>query len=123
MKQFSALIAAFLITGAIGFAMFSVGSSALLNKNTVPTLNSPTAQASTTSSQTTTGQSQVQQMQNLIAQYQQRDQQYQTQLNQVETQLNQADNQIQQYQSLLKALQSQGVILIGPDGRILIPGR
>ena len=41
MKRLPALIAAFIITGILGFAMFTIGANAMTNKNTVPTLNQP----------------------------------------------------------------------------------
>jgi len=110
MKHFSAIIAALIITGFIGFGMFSVGANAMTNKNTAPLLNSPAQAASSSQSSTSTSQSsptatQIQQMQDLINQ--QQIQQYQ--------------QQIQQFQQLLAALQERGVIIIRQDGTILIP--
>jgi peptidoglycan hydrolase CwlO-like protein len=133
MKHFSALIAAFIITGFIGFGMFSVGANALSNKNTVPLLNSPaqaagSSQSNTSATQSSTTADQIQQMQDLINQYQQRDQQAQAELKQASQQINQDQQQIQQYQQqiqqfqqLLMALQNRGVIIIRQDGTILIP--
>lgn len=121
MKHVTALIAAAVITTLVGAAMFAVGANAMLNKNTVPIANSPTAAANNSTSAGDPPGSQIQQLQNLIAQYQQREQQYQDQINQLEQQLNQDSQNIQQYQNLLMALQERGVILITRDGRVLIP--
>jgi septal ring factor EnvC (AmiA/AmiB activator) len=131
MKQIPALIAAFTITGLIGFVMISVGASAITNKNTVAITNAPASAsaaaapaagsaASTSGSQDST-QAQIQQLQERINQYQQREQQYQSQVNQLEQQVNQDSTQIQSYQRLLLELQRRGVISIQRDGRILIP--
>lgn len=129
MKQIPALIAAFTITGLIGFVMISVGASAILNKNTVAITNSPAstsaapangATASANGSQDVT-QIQIQQLEDRIHQYQQREQQYQSQVNQLEQQVNQDNTQIQSYQRLLLELQRRGVISIQRDGRVLIP--
>ncbi len=52
-KQFGALLAAILITGAIVLSMFVVGANAMTNKNGTPVSNSPaaaTAAASTSAS-------------------------------------------------------------------------
>ncbi len=137
MKQIPALIAAFVITAIIGAGMFIVGGSALANKNTVTTYNSPSGAVAASnvsnvsasdpaaSSQT---QAQVAQLQDLINQYKARDQQYQAQITQAEQQLSQyndqltqANQEIQQFQSLLAELQSRGVIQITSNGQILIP--
>lgn len=134
MKQIPALIAAFTITGLIGFVMISVGASAILNKNTVAITNSPasasaaaapadgsTVSANTASGSQDTTQAQIQQLQDRINQYQQREQQYQSQVNQLEQQVNQDSTQIQAYQRLLLELQRRGIISIQRDGRVLIP--
>jgi peptidoglycan hydrolase CwlO-like protein len=122
MKKLSALIAAFIITGVIGFAMFSIGANALTNKNTLPVTNSPTSTgASSASSTPGATQAQIQQMQQVINQYQTRDEQYQQQLNELMQQVNQDNAQVQAYQQLLLELQQRGVIIIRSDGTILVP--
>lgn len=121
MKGFSAIIAAFFITGAIGFTMFTIGANALTNKNTLPVSNSPASTGLSTSSTQGDAQTQLQQMQNVVNQYQARDQQYQQQLNQLVQQVNQDNAQVQAYQQLLLELQQRGVIIIQRDGTILIP--
>lgn len=121
MKSFSALIAAFIMTGIIGFAMFSIGANALTNKNTIPVTNSPASASVSANSTQGSSQDQLQQMQNLVNQYQSRDQQYQQQLNQLVQQVNQENTQIQAYQQLLFELQQRGVIIIQRNGTILIP--
>jgi uncharacterized protein YycO len=123
MKRLPALIAAFIITGILGFAMFTIGANAMTNKNTVPTLNQPggSSTASTSSAQDT-NQAQLQQYQSLISQYQARDKQYQDRVNTLVQQVNQENSTIQQYQQLLMELQRRGVIFITRDGQILIPG-
>ncbi len=121
MKQFSALIAAFFITGAIGFTMFSIGANALTNQNTIPVSNSPASASASVSSTQDATQAQLQQMQEIINQYQARDQQYQQQLNELIQQVNQGNAQVQAYQQLLLELQQRGVIIIQRDGTIRIP--
>lgn len=127
MKQLPALFAAFIITGLIGFAMFSIGTNALVNKNALPIAQNPGSTAIADSpSQVPTqdpNQAQLKQLQDLIAQYQARDQQYQSQLNQVMQQVNQDNAQLQQYQQLLMELQRRGIILVQNDGTILLPER
>lgn len=103
MKQKSALLSAFIITGVIGLGMLLLSVNALFNKNTVPVSNSPAQVSSVDPAQGST-----------LAQYQ-------TELAAAQQQLDQANNQIQQYQSLLLALQQRGVIMIGRDGNIYIP--
>jgi peptidoglycan hydrolase CwlO-like protein len=122
MKQFTAILAALVITSVIAFGMFSIGANALTNKNTVPLASAPAGSTSTTgnSSQDST-QTQVQQLQSLVSQYQSREQQYQSQLNQLEQQVSRDNQQLQSYQQLLMVLQSRGVIAIRGDGTILIP--
>jgi peptidoglycan hydrolase CwlO-like protein len=125
MKRLPALIAAFIITGILGFAMFTIGANAMTNKNTVPTLNQPGGSSTTstsTNSAQNTSQAQLQQYQSLISQYQARDKQYQGQVNTLIQQVNQANSTIQEYQQLLMELQRRGVIFITQDGQILIPG-
>lgn len=119
MKHFTALLAAFGMTAIVGVAMLGIGLNAMVNRNVVQTQSSPSSptisQASAASS------SQIDQMQNLIQQYQARDQQYQSQLNAVLQELNQRNAQVQQFTQLLLELQNRGLILIQPDGTILIP--
>jgi uncharacterized protein HemX len=104
MKHLSAWLAAFLITAVLGIGILVIGFNALSNRNTVTTQDSP---ASAALAQTiSTGD--TQQMQDQIAQYQ--------------AQLDQANQQIEQYQSLIAALARRGVIVIGDDGRIYLPG-
>lgn len=123
MKRLPAIIAALIVTGILGFAMFTIGANAMTNKNTVPTLNQPanSSTASTGSAQDT-NRAQVQQYQSLISQYQARDKQYRDQVNTLVQQVNQENSTIQQYQQLLMELQRRGVIFITQDGQILIPG-
>jgi peptidoglycan hydrolase CwlO-like protein len=130
MKQASALIGAFIISGILGAAMVLVGVNVLFNKNTVPVSNSPSSAAAsviTTSVGTTQDPPTVQQLQSLIAQYQSREQQYQAQLNQAQQEIQQANcqlqqqsSQLQEYQQLMQALQQRGIITIGSDGTIYL---
>ena len=77
-KQFGALMAAILITGAIVLSMFVVGASAMTNQNGVAVSNSPAAAAaaaSTTASSasgSTSDQALIAQLQAQVAQYQAR---------------------------------------------------
>ncbi len=135
MRNLTALLASFLITGTTAVVMLAIGGNALVNKNTVPMSDSPAGTAQGTAAGVSsaalragpsgatadTEAAQLNQLTDLIKQYQQREQQYQSQLDQVSQQLSQASSQIQSYQQLLLALQSQGVIVITQDGRILIP--
>jgi uncharacterized protein YycO len=121
MKKLSALIAAFMITGVIGFAMFSIGANALTNRNSLPITNSPASASGSAGSTQVASQAQIQQMQQVINQYQARDQQYQQQLNELMQQVNQDNAQVQAYQQLLFELQQRGVIIIRSDGTILVP--
>jgi flagellar motor protein MotB len=140
MKQVKAIFFAILITGAIGAALFLVGTNALANTNTVPVLNSPTsstgasdppAASASTSSNDPAASAQIQ---NTAAQYANRASQLAQQLNQETQQLNQEtqqlnqanqqlqayNQQLQQYQQLLIALQQNGLIQVGSDGTISI---
>jgi TolA-binding protein len=112
MKNLTALIAAFIVTGIIGIALFGIGFSALVNTNTVPLSSTPSGNTTVQVS----NQVQVQQLENRLVQYQDR-------LNQAVEQLNTQNTQIQQYQQLLQALVARGVIVIREDGSVLIPGR
>jgi TolA-binding protein len=113
MKNLTALIAAFIVTGIIGIALFGIGFNAMANKNTVPLANSPTGSNTTVQ---VSNQVQVQQLESRLTQYQDR-------LNQAIDQLNAQNTQIQQYQQLLQALVARGVIVVRSDGSVLVPGR
>jgi uncharacterized protein HemX len=104
MKHFTAWLAAFLITAVLGLGIVVIGFSALTNRNTVAMQDS--ASSAAISQNISTGD--AQQTQALLTQYQ--------------AQLDQANQQIEQYQSLIMALAQRGVITIGNDGRIYIPG-
>lgn len=121
MKIISAIVIALFMTTGIGAAMFAVGSNALFNKNSVPTLNSPGAAAVAAANESGDLQ-QVARLQGLVSQYQSREKQYQDQLNQAAQELSQANQQIQQYQQLIAELQNLGVIRITNDGQVLIRG-
>ena len=140
MKQFSAIIAAIIITGIVGTAMVIVGGNALTNKNTVPMLNaqagastnSQTLVTATQNSAQTQAQADTQTLANAqseITQLQDSLNQYQTRLNQAVSQLNQDNAQLAQYQTefkqvqtLLQQLQNLGLITISNDGQIYIGG-
>jgi uncharacterized protein YlxW (UPF0749 family) len=129
MKILSALFFALVTTVIIAVTMLVIGGNALLNKNSVPILNSPAAAAIPKSADaaSTNLQQQVDQMQQLINQYQDREKQYQAELQQAAQQLNTANAQIGQdnqdaqvYQQVLTALQQRGLIRITSDGQIFI---
>jgi hypothetical protein len=128
-KQFGALLAAILITGAIVLSMFVVGVNAMTNQNGVAVSNSPAAAAaaaSTTASSSassTSDQALIAQLQAQVAQYQARDQQYQAALNSDNQQLSQAASEQQIIQQLLTYLQQRGVISIDSQGNIYVNGR
>jgi uncharacterized protein YlxW (UPF0749 family) len=84
MKILSALFFALVTTVIIAVTMLVIGGNALLNKNSVPILNSPAAAAIPKSADaaSTNLQQQVDQMQQLINQYQDREKQYQAELQQ-----------------------------------------
>jgi uncharacterized protein YlxW (UPF0749 family) len=111
-KQYTAILAALLVTLCVGAGMLLVSASALLNKHGVPVADSPAA-ATATAQIKSAEEAQVQQLQSLVTQYQQRETQYQSEL---ET----ANAQLQQYQRLLMSLQNRGLISIGIDGSISI---
>ena len=141
MKQFSAIIAALLITGIVGSAMVIVGGNALINKNSVPVLNSfsgsqGTIQAASSSGQDAAqtqaqadaqtlanAQQEINQLQTALGQYQTRLNQAVTQLNQNNTQIAQYQAEIQQVQNLLSQMQNAGLITITSNGQILINNR
>ncbi|MGZ6346964.1 MAG: hypothetical protein ACXWNC_05280 [Anaerolineales bacterium] len=124
-KQFGALLAAILITGAIVLSMFVVGANAMTNKNGTPVSNSPAAAAASTtaSSSSTSDQALISQLQAQVAQYQTREQQYQAALNTDNQQLTQAASQQQMIQQLLTYLQQNGLISIDSQGNIYITRR
>jgi hypothetical protein len=128
-KQFGALLAAILITGAIVLSMFVVGANAMTNKNGTPVSNSPVAEAAaastsaSSSSSSTSDQALIAQLQAQVAQYQTRDQQYQAALNTDNQQLTQAASQQQMIQQLLTYLQQRGIITIDSQGNIYVNGR
>jgi peptidoglycan hydrolase CwlO-like protein len=119
-KHVTALLAAFLITTIVGLGMFVIGGNAAMNKDSVPVLNSPGDKANTDPA--AANQTQLEQYQNLVAQYQQREKQYQSELSDAQNQLDQAAATIQQYQQLLEFLAERGIIQVGRDGRIFVPG-
>jgi len=104
MKHFTAWIAAFMITAVLGLGILVIGTSALTNRNTVVMQDT----ASSASLSQNISATDAQQMQETLSQYQ--------------AQLDQANQQIEQYQSLIMALAQRGVITIGNDGRIYLPG-
>lgn len=133
MKALPALLFATAITAIIAIEMFVVGGNALLNKNSVPVLNSPpvsgasnaAASAPASDPQLAAAEHQIAQMQKLLNQYQTRDQQVQTELQQAAQKINDAnaqlaqDNQqLQVFQQVLVALQQRGIIRITQDGEI-----
>jgi hypothetical protein len=126
-KQFGALLAAVLITGAIVLSMFVVGANAMTNQNGVAVSNSPAAASAaaskTASSSSTSDQALIAQLQAQVAQYQSREQQYQAALNSDNQQLSQAASQQQMIQQLLTYLQQRGVISIDSQGNIYVNGR
>jgi chromosome segregation ATPase len=124
-KPIIATLIALFMTACVGAAIFTIGGSALLNKNSSPAANSP-ASATVANTSAISQSDQVAQLQGLISQYQAHEQQYQQREQQLQDQLSQANAQIQtdqqtlqQAQMLLQALQERGVIRIS-DGRIFI---
>ena len=126
-KQFGALLAAILITGAIVMSMFVVGANAMTNKQGTVVSNSPAAATAAASSGSSTSsssdQAQIAQLQAQIAQYQSREQQYQTALNSDNQQLAQVAQQTQMVQQLLAYLQNRGLISIDSQGNIYVNNR
>ncbi len=118
-KQYSALLAAFLITACMGLGMLLFSGSALLNRHGAPVANSA-AEATATAQASSAEQAQIQQLQDLVNQYQAREAQYQQELQTAGNNLQQANAQLQQYQMLLMALQNRGILSISPDGSISI---
>lgn len=127
-KQFGALLAAILITGAIVLSMYVVGANAMTNQNGVVVSNSPAAAATAASTSSSSGssasdQALIAQLQAQVAQYQAREQQYQAALNSDNQQLSQAASEQQMIQRLLVYLQQRGVISIDSQGNIYVNGR
>jgi len=113
-KQIPALIAAFLVTGFIAFAMGVTGVNALINKKGTVVSNDPAAVSSASGADI--NQAQIEQLQARINEYQQREVQYQQMLDQEQQQL-------QQYQQFMFALQQAGIIQVRSDGTILLNRR
>ncbi len=113
MKRIQAIIAATIITGIIAAGMLVIGASAILNQNTVPVSNSPSAAPAVTNITSTDPQAQaeINRLQSLVSQYQNREQQYQAQINQL-------NGQVQQMTDILNQLQQRGIIRIMNDGSI-----
>jgi uncharacterized protein YlxW (UPF0749 family) len=125
-KQFGALLAAILITGAIVLSMFVVGANAMTNQNGTAVSNSPASASASTTSNTNSSssdQATIAQLQAQIAQYQAREQQYQTALNSDNAQLSQVASQQQMVQQLLSYLQNRGIITIDSQGNIYVTNR
>ncbi len=125
-KQFGALLAAILITGAIVLSMFVVGANAMTNQNGTAVSNSPASAAAPVTSNTNSSssdQATIAQLQAQIAQYQAREQQYQTALNSDNAQLSQVASQQQMIQQLLAYLQNRGIISIDSQGNIYVTNR
>ncbi len=126
-KQFGALLAAILITGAIVLSMFVVGVNAMTNQKGTVVSNSPAASstvaAASSSASSSSDQATIAQLQAQVAQYQAREQQYQAALNSDNTQLSQAASQQQMIQQLLAYLQNRGIISIDSQGNIYVTNR
>ena len=129
MKQVKAIFFAILITVAVGAALFTIGTNALANTNTVPLLNSPASSsgasdppvtAVSTSSNNSTGSAQLT---NTAVQYANRANQLAQQLdqetnklNQETQQLNQANQQLQAYSQQLAQYQKVLIALARGNG-------
>jgi predicted PurR-regulated permease PerM len=114
MKHISAIITALVITAVVGLGIAVIGANALTNTNTVPLQNSPNSSVAGSSQpgndpagQAATTTTNVQQLQQEV--------------NSLQSQLNQENQALQQYQSLIQALQQNGVIYIDRNGNIYIP--
>jgi peptidoglycan hydrolase CwlO-like protein len=118
-KQYSALLAAFLITMCVGAGMLLVSGSALMNPNGLPVADSPAA-ATATAQVHSAEQAQIQQLQSLVTDYQNREIKYQAELKSAGQDLQTVNNQIRQYQMLLVALQNRGYITIDANGQVTI---
>jgi flagellar motor protein MotB len=127
-KQLPALLAALLMTGVITLVMVVTSANALLNKNTVDIASSvATAPNAAAVSIAVADQAKIQQLQDRIneyaqreKQYQQREQQYQQTIQSDQQGVQKASQQIQQVRQLLTALQERGLIVIQPNGSIMI---
>ena len=119
MKRMQAIVAAAIITAALGFGLLAVGVNAAMNTNSVPPSDSPASAAVATGVNADTTQQaleQINQLKSLIAQYQ-------TQATQYQQQLAQANAQVQQLQNVLLQLQQAGVIRIQSNGSITLGRR
>ncbi len=110
-KHLSAILAALVITGVIGFGIFTIGVNALTNKNTVPLQSTPGSASAGTSSTTASG----------TAGTTTNAQQLQQEVSSLQSQLSQATQVLQQYQSLIQALQQRGIIVVDQNGNIYVP--
>ena len=127
-KQLPALLAALLMTALITLVMVVTSANALFNKNSTDVANSVSAKPDAAAvSISAVDQAQIQQLQDRIneyaqreQQYQQREKQYQQTIQDGQQQVQQAAQQIQQIRQLLSALQERGLIVIQPDGSILL---
>jgi hypothetical protein len=122
-KQFTALLAATLITAVIGMTMLVIGVNAMTNRNGTPVSNSPATAAAVGSSPSAASQAQqIAQLQSEVAQYQAREQQYQAALSSDNQQLTQTASEVQMIQQLLSYLQNRGLITIDSQGKIYVNG-
>jgi predicted PurR-regulated permease PerM len=127
-KQLPALLAALLMTALITLVMVVTSANALFNKNSTNVVNSVSAQPDSAAvSISAVDQAKIQQLQDRVneyaqreQQYQQREKQYQQTIQDGQLQVQQAAQQIQQIRQLLSALQERGLIVIQPDGSILL---
>ncbi len=110
-KHLSAILAALVLTAVIGFGIFTIGVNALTNKNTVPLQTTPGSATATTGTSSTTSSSAT--TTNV--------QQLQQEVSSLQSQLSQATQVLQQYQSLIKALQQRGIIVVDQNGNIYVP--
>ena len=120
MKRIPAILASLFVTALIGAAMFVVAGGALLNKNSLPVLDSP-QQSAVSASAAAPSSAELNQLQQRILEYQAREKQYQSELNAASQQLDQTNQELQQYQQLFIELQRRGVIRVDRSGQILIP--
>jgi tRNA U34 5-carboxymethylaminomethyl modifying GTPase MnmE/TrmE len=120
-KQLPALLAALLMTGVITLVMVVTSANALFNKNSVDVTNSISAKPDAAAvSISAVDQAKIQQLQDRINEYAQREKQYQQTIQDGQQQVQEAAQQIQQIRQLLSALQERGLIVIQPDGSILL---
>src|SRR5450759_892905 len=137
MKKLQAFIAALIVTGLIGVAIFAIGSNAVANASVSTAKQQATtidqaANVTVSSQSATDAATQIAQLKNLIAQYQSRETQYKTNLDKANQQLSLANQQfsdatqhVQSLQNVLVQLQQRGIISIQSDGSIqlLVRGR